>query len=299
MLTNIHLLLSYNCSLRCQHCYIYAGPRAHGAMTRGQVSEILSEAQKINSVKWIYFNGGEPFMHNPQLLHCINKAVQMGFLVGVVTNGFFARTEQSALRFLRPLKQLGVSELRISNDSYHYKSPGPTPAQYALKVAQELGIKVIQLRVRSPFEQTVEDVEPIESIETIDVPLRYQGRANDTLTSGLPRTSWKSFSSCPLEDLSDPERIFIDAYGNAQRCPGISLGNIWETPLSTLVNTYQVVDHPIYGPITQGGPAFLAETFSYTPQAGYVDACQLCYNVRKQLLAIFPDVLGPNQVYGL
>ena len=268
-------------------------------MTRGQVSEILSEAQKINSVKWIYFNGGEPFMRNPQLLHCINKAVQMGFSVGVVTNGFFARTKESALRFLRPLKQLGVSELRISNDRYHYKSPEPTPAQYALKVAQELGIKVIQLRVRSPFEQTVKAVEPIESVEIIDVPLRYQGRASETLASGLPRSSWQSFSSCPLEDLSDPERIFIDAYGNTQRCPGISLGNIWETPLSTLVNSYQVVDHPIYGPIAQGGPALLAEVFSYPPEAGYVDACQLCYDVRKHQLTFFPNVLGPNQVYGV
>ena len=265
----------------------------------GQVDEILREAKKISSVEWIYFDGGEPFMRFPQLLNCINKGIQLGFKVGVVTNGFFARTEDCAVRFLRPLHHLGVSELRISNDAYHYKSPGTTPAQHALKVSHDLGLPVSQIRVHATSNQDFLSVESSTPIPAIDQALRYQGRASETLIRGLPLSRWDTFTHCPIDDLDEPDQIYVDTYGNVQICPGTNIGNSWETPLSDMVAAYQVADHPIYGPLSQGGPMMLSEAFGFVHGVDYVDACHLCYTIRQQLRERLPKYLAPPQVYGL
>ena len=265
----------------------------------GQVDQILREAQKINSVEWIFLNGGEPFMRFPQMLNCIKKIVQLGFNTGIVTNGFFARTEDCALRFLRPLQQLGVSEVRISNDSYHYKSTGTTPAQNALKVSRDLGLPVSQIRVSSEFSEDHTPVEPIETLPSINRPLRYQGRASESLTQGLTLSSWRTFSHCPLNEIDEPNSIYIDPYGNVQICPGINIGNTGETPLAELITAYSAADHPFYGSIAQGGPALLSEAYGFVHGVGYVDACHMCYTIRQQLRERFPDYLAPRQVYGL
>lgn len=265
----------------------------------GQVDQILREAQKISSVEWIYLTGGEPFMRFPQLLNCIKKIVQLDFKVGIVTNGFFARTEDCALRFLRPLHQLGVSQVHISNDSYHYKSAGTTPAQHALKVSHDLGLPASQIRVSSMFEEIQEPVETFETFPSINRPLRFQGRSSETLAKGVPLSSWKKFTHCPLGSLIAPNQVFIDAYGNVQICPGINIGNAWETPLANLVTAYKAADHPFYGPISQGGPVLLSEAYGFVHGVGYVDSCHLCYTIRQQLRERFPDYLAPRQVYGL
>ena len=72
MLTGIHILLTYQCTFECDHCFLYSGPFANGTMTLPQIRRVLAESQKISSVKCIYFEGGEPFLFYPLLLEGVN-----------------------------------------------------------------------------------------------------------------------------------------------------------------------------------------------------------------------------------
>ena len=74
MLTGIHILLTYKCSFECDHCFLYSGPFAKGAMTLPQVRHVLDAPRKIGSVEWIYFEGGEPFLFYPSLLEGLRLA---------------------------------------------------------------------------------------------------------------------------------------------------------------------------------------------------------------------------------
>ncbi len=58
MLTGIHVLLTYMCNLRCDHCFVYSGPDAKGTFTLNQIRRVLDEAIKIGTIKSIYFEGG-------------------------------------------------------------------------------------------------------------------------------------------------------------------------------------------------------------------------------------------------
>jgi hypothetical protein len=88
--------------------------------------------------------------------------------------------------------------------------------------------------------------------------------------------------------------------GHIHVCQGLSMGNMWQCPLSVLALEYDADSHPICGPLTKGGPALLARQYDVEPVEGeYVDECHFCYLVRRALIDRFPESLAPRQVYGL
>jgi MoaA/NifB/PqqE/SkfB family radical SAM enzyme len=89
--------------------------------------------------------------------------------------------------------------------------------------------------------------------------------------------------------------------GNIHICQGISLGNVFETPLKEICEKYDADAHPICGPLLEGGPAALVTEYNllYTSGFAYADACHLCYEARFALREKFPKILGPDQMYGI
>jgi len=126
----------------------------------------------------------------------------------------------------------------------------------------------------------------------------YQGRAAEKLAPQAPHHPWETFTACPHEDLREPGRVHIDPLGHVHMCHGISLGNLFATPLTDICRGYDPEGHPITGPLLAGGPAELARRYGLTPDEGYADACHLCYQTRLALRPRFPDILTPGQMYG-
>jgi hypothetical protein len=299
MLDRIHVLLTYSCPLRCKHCYVFGGPRSKGTFTAPQITRLLSQIQELRSVRWIFFEGGEPFYHYPLLLQSVKRALKRGFGVGVITNGYFARSEETAGRFLQPLKDMGVAKLCVSDDPLHYRSTQDSPAKRTLRAAYRLGLPAGRVCVESSSaSQSLDPGRMGPEIGTTFL-LKWRGRAADKLPPLLPFEAWDTFTRCPNENLADPHRLDIDAYGNVQICQGISIGNAWETRLSGLLEDYHADAHPIVAPLHQGGPAALARAHRFETAETYADACHLCYTTRQALVDRFPAYLAPRQVYGL
>ena len=127
----------------------------------------------------------------------------------------------------------------------------------------------------------------------------FRGRAVEKLTAGLPRRPFHELVTCPYEDLQSPSRVHVDNYGNVHLCQGLSMGNMWQRPLSTLALEYEADSHPLCGPLTRGGPALLAKQHGLDIEGAYVDECHFCYLIRRALVDRFPEYLAPRQVYGL
>lgn len=299
MLTGIHFILTYECNFECDHCFLYSSPKSQGTFTISQVVKVLDEAQKIGTVEWIFYEGGEPFLYFPLLNESIKRASLKGFKVGVVTNAYGAISEQDAELWLKPLAESGLSFINISNDSFHYGEEAVNPATIASSVAGDLGIETSTICIEPP-----KTLQPSSSAEEKGHPVvgggaMFRGRAVEKLTKNLPFRPWDELCECPYEDLISPSRVHIDSYGNVQICQGISMGNMWRTPLSELVFKYRSNDHPICAPLLRGGPAELAKELGVVPETGYIDECHFCYLARKAIIDKFPDYLSPKQVYGL
>lgn len=298
MLTGIHILMTYKCNLECDHCFLYSGPNAQGVMTLPQIRCVLDESRKIGSVEWIYFEGGEPFLYYPSMLEGIRLAREMGFKVGIVTNAYGAISEADAEVWFRPLADLGVACLSISDDSFHY-GEGDSPAKHGLAAARNLGIPTAPICIQKPFVEAMPGQGQDKGKPVIGGGAMFKGRAVEKLTAGLPGRSIHELIKCPYEDLQSPSRVHVDCYGHVHLCQGLSMGNMWQRPLSTLALEYEADSHPISAPLIKGGPALLAKQYDVDLKGEYVDECHYCYLIRRALADRLPEYLAPRQVYGL
>ncbi|MBN1264341.1 MAG: radical SAM protein [Anaerolineales bacterium] len=295
-MNGIHFLLTYQCTLECDHCFLYCSPRSEGTFSLSQIKSVLQEAKKMG-VEWIYYEGGEPFLYYPLLKEAVSTASRMGFKVGIVTNSYFAHSEEDAVLWLKPLVVAGLDDLNVSNDEFHFGDQEQTTADILAAAARILGLEPIEICIEAPA-ASLTAAEGGKGEPVVGGSTRFQGRAADLLTEGLPRRPWEEFNTCPYEELVTPERVHVDSFGNVHICQGISAGNMWEKPLAELMESYRAEEHPICGPLVRNGPAGLARELGIQPEPEYVDACHLCYSIRRRVLDTYPGVLEPRQVYG-
>jgi hypothetical protein len=298
MLTGVHILMTYKCTLECDHCFVYAGPHAPGVITLSHIHDLIQEARHLNGIEWIYFEGGEPLLFYPILLEGIKLAHSHGFKVGLVTNSYGAISDEDAEVWFKPLADLAVEYINISDDLFHYDD-AQNPAKIGVAAGRKLGLPIDPICIKKPFAEALPGEGLDKGAPVIGGGAMFRGRAVEKLIDGLPRRPWTSFTKCPYEDLQYPERVHVDPYGHIHICQGVSIGNAWLHPLSSLLREYDAFTHPIAGPLVKGGPAELARRYKVALDGDYVDECHFCYLVRRALLDKFPEHLTPRQVYGL
>jgi hypothetical protein len=189
-----------------------------------------------------------------------------------------------------------VQDLSISCDSYHGDADQERRVGYALAAAGELGIPADVIRV-APADAADASC-PVGQLPAGESILMFRGRAAERLTDGAARAPWATFTRCPYEDLREPGRVHVDPLGYVHVCQGITIGNVFRTPLREICRSYVPDAHPIVGPLLRGGPTQLVREYGAPHDAAYADACHLCYCTRQSLRTRFPEVLAPDQMYG-
>lgn len=293
-LTGLHFLLTYQCNFECDHCFVWGSPRQSGTFTLQRLEQVLVQCAEVPGCEWIYFEGGEPFLYFVIMQLGARKAREMGFKVGIVSNGYWATGRQDALEWLRPFQDV-VEDLSLSSDLYHRDERLDPRTDHARWAAEALGIPVGVISISPPEQAGGEAVGQLPPGES---RVMYRGRAAETLKAGRAGKPWNRFTECPHEDLEEPGRLHVDPFGHLHICQGISIGNLFARPLKEICETYDAGRHPIVGPIVRGGPAALLREHDIRTRKKYSDACHLCYAGRKRLRSKFPDHLLPGQMYG-
>lgn len=295
LLTGLHILLTYQCTFECDHCFVWGSPKQSGVFTLEKLGAVFKQAQETGKVSSIYFEGGEPFLYYPLLVWGVQQAAALGFEVGIVSNAYWATTIEDALEWLRPLAGR-VADLTVSSDLFHYDVKLSAQVQNATRAAQKLGIPLGMISVADP--EASEAACASGQLPHGESTVMYRGRAAQKLVERVGRRPWESFTECPFEDLRDPGRVHLDPLGNLHICQGISIGNLFSTPLADILASYDPDSHPISSALLAGGPAELARRYNLIPDSGYADACHFCDQTRRRLRPRFPTVLTPDQMYG-
>lgn len=294
-LSGLHLLLTYQCNLECDHCFVWGSTQQSGTMTLRSIRRILRQARSVGTIKSIYFEGGEPFLYYPVLVRGVRMATRMGFRVGIVSNGYWATTVEDALVWLRPFAGL-IQDLSVSSDLYHWSDKLSQQAKDACAAAERLQIPVGTISIAQP--EATNAAPAAGQLPSGESAVMYRGRAAEKLVARAARQSWEQFTECPHEDLREPGRVHVDPLGNVHICQGIVVGNMLRTPLEKICRTYDPDTHPVIGPLLAGGPAELVRRHRLAHEERYADACHLCYESRRALRERFPGILAPGQMYG-
>jgi hypothetical protein len=295
-LTGLHLLLTYQCTFECDHCFVWGSPWQSGTMTLANIRNILRQAQELGGVEWIYFEGGEPTLFYSILLRGVQEAKALGFRTGIVSNAYWATSLEDALETLKPFAGL-VENLTVSSDLFHYSKKMSQQACYATQAAEQLGIPLGVITVAHP--DAAENEAQVGQIPSGESSVMYRGRAAVKLVEKAPHKPWLSFNECPHEDLIDPGRVHLDPLGNLHLCQGIVMGNLYREPLKQIVAAYDPYHTPVISTLLAGGPAALITQHDLPHQEAYADACHLCYEARLALRQRYPETLAPDQVYGV
>jgi MoaA/NifB/PqqE/SkfB family radical SAM enzyme len=295
-LTGVHFLLTYQCNFECDHCFVWGSPKQTGTFTLDQIRQVLNQAKDLGTVESIYFEGGEPFLYYPILVQAVREAKSVGFEVGLVSNGYWALSAADAIEWLKPFKGL-INDLSISTDLYHYDEEHSLQSTHAATAAKELGIPYSSINIAKPGVSG--DGESKGQLPEGESIVMYRGRAAINLTLNVPHYLWTDFKECSHEDLREPGRVHVDPLGNVHLCQGIVIGNVFKNSLRDICGHYNPFANPIVGQLLIGGPAQLVRQYQLPHADRYADACHLCYSARSTLRAEFPDILTPDQMYGV
>jgi MoaA/NifB/PqqE/SkfB family radical SAM enzyme len=284
-INSLHLLLTYTCNFGCDHCFLFGSPDAEGVMRIQDVRRVLKDGKEAG-VKSIFVEGGEPFLYYPILIWTLRKAKEMGMVTGIVTNCYWATSVEDAKEWLKPVPELDLADISLSEDYFHYEE-GKNP-KFAREAAKELGIPHSTITIEDPRS---EDAPPGANI-------MLKGRAAVTVAPDLPRSPWRDYTKCDHETFENQGRVHVDPFGFVHVCQGICIGNMFEKSLKSIFDEFQPREHPITGPLLEGGPAKLAETYGVEHKKDYADQCEFCFDVRLKLREKFPGILCPDQMYG-
>ena len=264
-------------------------------MTSRNIRKILKEAGEAG-IEWIFFEGGEPFLYYPILADAVRGAASSGFRVGILSNCYWATEFEDALEWLRPFAGL-IQDFTVSSDLYHCSEVLSQQARNATAAAKKLGIPVGMISIAQP--EAANSAATLGQLPPGESAVMYRGRAAAVLAAKAVKRPWEQFAECTHERLRDPGRVHVDPFGNLHICQGLSIGNLYRVPLREICEEYAPDSHPIIGPLLSGGPAELVRRYGLPHEQNYADTCQLCYEARKALRIRFPEILGPDQMYGI
>ena len=121
-LSNFGLMLTYRCTAACPRCVVEAGPHRTEEMRLDQATDWIRQARTYRDghVVGLALTGGEPFYILDKLTRVVELARAEGFLISVVTNAYWAASEEAALDVLGGLP--AIQMVSISTDAYHLKA---------------------------------------------------------------------------------------------------------------------------------------------------------------------------------
>lgn len=107
--------------------------------------DAIAQISNVKTAEVLVFTGGETTLFLEQLLKGIKAGKKAGMLTRIVTNAWWADTEENARKILRSLKEAGLDELNTSFDDYHAKFMSIKNIAILVKVALELDFSAIAI----------------------------------------------------------------------------------------------------------------------------------------------------------
>lgn len=106
------------CNLSCAHCIVESSPHRKERLSIDEVREALRAGVRAGK-RHVTYSGGEVFLFPQQMCEVIAYARELGYVVDVESNGFWARDAELARRKLKPFVDAGIAGLAVSADAYH------------------------------------------------------------------------------------------------------------------------------------------------------------------------------------
>jgi organic radical activating enzyme len=136
-----HIAFGYStkCNIRCNHCVSVDGLTQNATMEFNAAKSIIQQMADCN-VTGISFTAGEPFIFLDDISNLIELCRKNSIYSRVVTNGFWAKTQNQSDNIVSGLLQRGLSQLRISFSRWHQENIDRKNIVHAVSSCKKYGI---------------------------------------------------------------------------------------------------------------------------------------------------------------
>ncbi len=295
-LSNLGLLLTYKCTTACAHCIVEAGPHRKEEVQLDQALDWISQAREYQNGRMVglALTGGEPFCIPEKLTQLVEFGHQLGFLISVVTNGFWAKSEEEAVAVLSGLPD--VQMISMSTDVYHLKTIPFQNIVHLIHACEKLNrvfnVAVCTDRKTNPeYLQIVADLAALGHADKIRTAITFPvGRAQRLAKNfQYPLTPEPPAAACMMASspIAFPDGKVLGCIGPIVSLPNnhpLYLGNLNEESLAGIFDRAEV--NPILHMIRVWGPYKLVTMLAemglgeFLPKK-YVNTCtcDICYKL--------------------
>ena len=288
--TCLGISVTLRCPLECAHCITNSSPRVTEEMSTEEALGYVRAAAGV--VDHISITGGEPLLDRARLRAVIAEGKRLGYIVSVMTSGYWGRTPEGAHATLAELQALGLDMLGISLDEFHLAYVEEDRCRHICEAADVLGVPVAVRCIRRRGSDYGDHVRALLAHTKAEVnvnDLVKLGRAEDLDDKDFQRCAHAPRDRCETVTAADvvPGGIVYACCG-----PGLYmrehnplvLGNALEEPLSDILE--RGLSNPFMKVINTRGPVGLLEDLQAAgrgdlvrQRSRYTDACQLCLDI--------------------
>jgi MoaA/NifB/PqqE/SkfB family radical SAM enzyme len=314
-LSNLGLMLTFRCTTACPHCVVEAGPHRKEEIPLDQALEWIAQARSYHDgqVVGLALTGGEPFYDLDKLARVVEYGSQRGFLISVVTNAFWARTEERALSVLSRLPD--VKMVSVSTDVYHLETIPFQNVINAIRACRSLdkiyNIAVCTTDEEDPqYRKIVEDLRSLGEGDRIRPAITYPvGRAKNLLRAFRYRVSAEPpVSACTMASspIAFPDGKMLACIGPIVSLPEghpLYLGNLKNERLADVLDRSEI--NPILHIIRVWGPCKLVSMLKERGMGKllpreYIGTCicDVCYRLmsNEKLLAGLNEMMREEKL---
>lgn len=115
----VTILTTDQCTAECRHCCMNSGPMRQHRLTYEQIESALDQLFRQYDIQVVVFAGGEPTLLGDDLLEAIRFCKLGGVVSRLVTNAYWATSDEAAREMCRKLREAGLNEFNVSMDDYH------------------------------------------------------------------------------------------------------------------------------------------------------------------------------------
>jgi MoaA/NifB/PqqE/SkfB family radical SAM enzyme len=295
-LSNLGLMLTYKCTTACPHCVVEAGPHRKEEIRFDQFTTWIEQARNYRGgyMVGLALTGGEPFYIIDKLTQVVEYGYQHGFLISVVTNGFWAVTEEDAISVLSKLP--AIQMISISTDIYHLKTIPFQNVVNLIRACRMLG-RVYNLAICTDDEENpqyrkiVEDLYALGEGDKIRPAITFPvGRARNLVSNfKYPFSPEPPISACTMagSPIAFPDGKVLACIGPLVALPPthpLFLGNLNQEKLAEILDRAEI--NPILHILRIWGPYKLV---SMLKEMGLGDLlpkeyvstciCDICYKL--------------------
>jgi len=314
------IITNYFCTSACRHCLYNCGPHWKKRYISVEVAEKNLRSAKSLGCAAVHIGGGEPLLRPEELGAVLDAAQRTGLSIDYVeTNSSWFRGPESAEALLSGLRPKGLHTLLVSISPFHNEHIPFTRTQGVMDAARKAGVRVFpwvagfipdlsaldnsRTHALSEFEERHGNGYVRRILDRYWIHMG--GRALQTFrpllrTKTLEHILGENTTSCSRE-LTDTSHFHLDLFGNyiPGLCSGLAVAR------DDLGKSLSPDNYPLLNILGAKGIRrlfdFAVLEYGFRPQqAGYINKCDLCTEIRFFLVKEGYDrskELGPEEFY--